>query len=381
MTRIVSRFPLPPMSLGTERHLTVHSYGDPDATPKAYLQGGLHAGELPGPLALHHLIRRLDAGEDEILGHIMIVPIANPIGQSQVMRGTMAGRFAESDGSNFNRGFPDIAQEVAEAVRGGLTGDAAANTVLMREAIGDVLADRASMAATEIDYLRITLMRLACDADLALDLHCEEEGLVHLYVDTLNWPNASDIARLLDSRITLLTNPTAAMSFDEAMTAPWRKLEGEGLDSGCLTATVELRGAADVGDALAEEDADRLYRILQSRGVVAGGEEIGAEEIGTDDEAPMRAVPVEGMDRIVAPTPGIISFRVPLGTEVTAGQPIADLIDPTADDPAEGRIELTAACDGLLYARRIQRFAHTGATVAKVASSRPVTATSSHLTD
>ena len=33
MTRIVSRFPLPPMSLGTERHLTVHAYGDPDAAP------------------------------------------------------------------------------------------------------------------------------------------------------------------------------------------------------------------------------------------------------------------------------------------------------------------------------------------------------------
>lgn len=376
MTRIVSRFPLPPMSLGTERHLTVHSYGDPDATPKAYLQGGLHAGELAGPLALHHLIRRLDAAEHEILGHIMIVPVANPIGQSQVMRGTMSGRFAEADGSNFNRGFPDIAQDVAEAVRGGLTADAAANMTLVREAVADLLAERAGMAATEIDYLRITLMRLACDADIALDLHCEEEGLVHLYVDALNWPDATDIARLLNSRVTLLTNPTAAMSFDEAMTAPWRKLDGEGVDSGCLTATVELRGAADVGDALAEEDADCLYQILQRRGIVAG-----ADEVELEDEPPVRAVPVEGMERIVAPTPGIISFRVPLGTEVTAGQPIADLVDPTADDPAEGRIELTAGCDGLLYARRAQRFAHTGATVAKVASSRPVGPATTHLTD
>src|SRR3546814_3973622 len=75
MTRIVSRFPLPPMSLGTERHLTVHAYGDPDATPKAYLQAGLHADELPGPLVLHHLIRRLDAGEDPLLGPVVIVPV------------------------------------------------------------------------------------------------------------------------------------------------------------------------------------------------------------------------------------------------------------------------------------------------------------------
>ena len=56
MSRIVSRFPLPPMSLGTERHLTVHAYGDPDARPKAYLQAGLHADELPGSLVLHHLM-------------------------------------------------------------------------------------------------------------------------------------------------------------------------------------------------------------------------------------------------------------------------------------------------------------------------------------
>lgn len=376
MTRIVSRFPLPPMSLGTERHLTVHSYGDPDAAPKAYLQAGLHAGELAGSLALHHLIRRLDAGEHEILGHVMIVPVANPIGQSQVMRGTMSGRFAESDGSNFNRGFPDISEDVAAAVRGAMTRDAAANVTLVREAIGEVLADRAGMAATEIDYLRITLLRLACDADLALDLHCEEEGLVHLYVDAMHWPGASDIDRLLKSHVTLLTSPTAAMSFDEAMTAPWRKLQAEGVEAGCLTSTIELRGAADVGDALAEEDADGLYQILQHRGIVAG-----AEEVEIEDETPVRAGPVEGMERIIAPTPGIISFRVPLGAEVTAGQPIADLVDPTADDPAEGRIELTAGCDGLLYARRAQRFAHTGATVAKVASSRPVTSRTTHLTD
>ena len=55
MTRIVSRFPLPPMSLGTERYLTVHTYGDPDATPKVYIQAATHAGELAGSLALHHL--------------------------------------------------------------------------------------------------------------------------------------------------------------------------------------------------------------------------------------------------------------------------------------------------------------------------------------
>ena len=380
MTRIVSRFPLPPMSLGTERYLTVHSYGDPDATPKVYIQAAVHAGELAGSLALHHLIRRLDAAEHEILGHIMLVPLANPIGLSQVSRGATIGRFADADGSNFNRGFPDIASEVANAVRGRLTDDADANVVLVREVIADILADRASMAETEIDYLRISLMRLGCDADLVLDLHCEEEGLVHLYVDTMHWPQASDLARLLDSEVTLLTTPTGAMSYDEALTTPWRKLHQDlqpaGIKGGCLCSTVELRGAGDVGDALAEEDADRLYRTLQHYGIIDGG-----ADLTLDTQTPVRSVPVEGMERVQAPTPGIISFRVPLGAEVTEGQPIADLIDPTSDDPAEGRTELFAESDGIVYARRIQRFAPTGTTVAKIASNRPIGVSSSHLTD
>jgi len=367
------------MSLGTERHLAVHTYGDPDASPKAYLQGGLHAGELPGPLALHHLIRRLDAGEDEILGHVMIVPVANPIGQSQVLRGAMVGRFAESDGSNFNRGFPDVSREVADVVAGRLSTDPDANLVLVREAIADVLADRAESATSEIDYLRVTLMRLACDADLALDLHCEEEGLVHLYLDKTLWPAEQRLARTLASEVTLLTDVTGSMSFDEALGTPWRHLAGgaaEAIPAGPVVSTVELRGAADVGDALAEEDADRLYRALQIYGVVGGGEESAAE-----DGPALWAMPVEGMERVTAPTPGIISFRVPLGAEVEEGQPIADLIDPTADDPAEGRLELTAGCAGLVYARRAQRFAPTGATVAKIASDRTTASATTHLTD
>ncbi len=54
MTHAVAQVALIPMSPGTARSLTVHRFGAPGARPKAYLQAGVHADEIPGLLVLHH---------------------------------------------------------------------------------------------------------------------------------------------------------------------------------------------------------------------------------------------------------------------------------------------------------------------------------------
>jgi predicted deacylase len=59
--------------------------GADKAAPSAYLQAALHAGELPGVVAIDALMPMLEKAEAEgrIKGDITIVPQANPIGRAQ----------------------------------------------------------------------------------------------------------------------------------------------------------------------------------------------------------------------------------------------------------------------------------------------------------
>ena len=54
---------LPGVAPGTRRSVELLRFGPPGARPKAYLQAGLHADELPGMLVLHKLARLLAEAE------------------------------------------------------------------------------------------------------------------------------------------------------------------------------------------------------------------------------------------------------------------------------------------------------------------------------
>lgn len=68
----------------------------------------------------------------------------------------------------------------------------------------------------------------------------------------------------------------------------------------------------------------------------------------------------------MAPHPGVISFLLPPGNVVAAGQPVAEVIDPLQDKVAV----LSSAYGGMLYAHELHPYATAGMTVAKVASTQ-----------
>lgn len=349
---------LPRAVLGNARAIEVLRFGTPGARPKAYLQAGLHADELPGMLVLRTLARRLSdaAGRGEILGEVVIVPIANPIGLAQQVQGYLRGRFEAGASSNFNRGYSDLAPAVGDALAGQLGPDADANVAAIRAAMSAVLATLAPRS--ELDAMRDALLGLAHDADLVLDLHADNEALVHLYTGTPLWPDAADLAGDLGAVAVLLAEVSGGNPFDEAVSGPWWALASRFPDAAippaCLAATVELRSNNAVDPALAEADAAALLRFLVRRGVVAG--DPGPLPI------PVEATPLDAMQQVISPAAGLVVYRESLGAIVAEGDLVAEIVDPLGD-----AFEVRARTGGVLFARHDQPIAWPGKVIGKIA--------------
>lgn len=366
----VLTLPLGGTNPGTTRSLTVYRFGAPGARPRVHIQAGLHAEELPGMLAAHHLIGLLRAADEAgvVRGEVQLIPMANPVGLDQFVDERLLGRCALGGGGNFNRNYPELAERVYERVHERLTENAAANIVAIRRALAEAVQD--DQPQTEIACLRHELLRQAITADIVLDLHCDEEAPVHLYLGTPLWPDAQDLARQLGARAVFLAEVSGGEPFDEACSAPWWQLRALlddrfPIPAACLAATVELRGMGDVSDALAEEDARNLFRFLQRRGAVAG-------DPGPLPPLEAEATPLAGVDMVAAPRAGILTYRAPLGARVTAGEVIAEITDPLAADPALSRTPVAPVTTGLLWSRAVTRFVRRGDILAKVAGTEPL---------
>ena len=169
MSHRVETIALPTMSPGTQRSLKVHRFGVAGARPKAYLQAGLHPDALPAVLAAHHLLsllREADA-RGRIAGEIVLVPVANPICLGQTIHG---GSPYDSD---FAGNWPDLSEGLRNAVEQKLSADSVANVRVVRAALADRIAVMHNK--DELSALQQILMGFAYDADIVLDLHCDDE--------------------------------------------------------------------------------------------------------------------------------------------------------------------------------------------------------------
>lgn len=359
------RHPLLSASLGTQREIISYHFGE-DAPRQVYIQAALHGDELPGVAVAWYLKKKFAELEaaGQLNAQITLVPVANPLALGQHWHGTHLGRFDSHSGQDFNRQFPSLGPALAQTLEKIFTQDAEQNRRLIREAINHYFETH--QPATELESQRHTLMRMACQADLMIDMHCDWEATTHLYTTPQAWPEIEPLARYLGSEVQLVAEISGGEPFDEACCAPWQYLQrtlGDRfpLPPGLKPVTLELRGVMDVSHNQAEKDADAIVNALIGSGDIAG----------TAAELPPLvnpAVPLAACEYISTPHSGVILHRRDIGEWIKPGEVVADILDPLTDKLTP----LVAVHGGFLYARHWVRFATAGMLVTRLAGTDAV---------
>ncbi|CRM59103.1 succinylglutamate desuccinylase/aspartoacylase family protein [Pseudomonas fluorescens] len=346
---------------GTARQIHSFHFGPEQAKSKVYIQSSLHADELPGMLVAWHLKARLAqlAANGRVRSEIVLVPVANPVGLEQVLMDIPLGRYELESGQNFNRLFVDLSDAVGDQVEDLLGNDPQHNARLIRTALSGALA--AQTASTQLQSQRLVLQRLACDADVVLDLHCDFEAVAHLYTTPEAWPQVEPLARYLGSEANLLATDSGGQSFDECFTLVWWQLQQRfakrfPIPLGSFSVTVELRGQGDVNHGLAALDCQAIIDYLTHCGAIEG-------DAPPLPALPYPATPLAGVEPVTTSVGGLLVFHALPGEYLEAGQLIAEIIDPITDrvTPVHCRNA------GLLYARSLRRMATAGMVISHVA--------------
>lgn len=361
--------PLPSPAPGVRLNLVAHQFGKRTNGRSAYLHAGLHADEHPGLLVLQHLVEKLQQldAAGAIDGLVTVVPYANPIGMSQRLFGPIAGRFDFENGENFNRNFPLLNEHVAAHIAAAR--DRATTPNEWKTLFAQALAQ--SAATSPAQAMKLELARLAIQHDIVLDLHCDTDCIAHVYASELQRERATALAELMAAPVVLIEPRDAGGgAFDQVHSSAWGTVHAAGLlsqnESG-FSATIELRGQADVNDELAASDSANLLRFLASEGVLTSE----APATGAPAACPIAVFPLDGASHVQCPCAGVIVYHKAPGDRVRVGEVIADVVRLDGTRFNE-RVPVLSNVDGLMIVRQLQKLVRPGQRAALLAGERPV---------
>ncbi|MBO9587150.1 succinylglutamate desuccinylase/aspartoacylase family protein [Devosia sp.] len=363
MTFAQHHLDLPGDAPGQTTRLYWYTIGPDTAETKVHLQAALHADEQPGTMAIHHLLptlRDADAA-GKLRARFVLFPSVNPLGLATRVLRRHIGRYDLETGVNFNRRWPDLYPAIAESVKGKLGADAKANVATIRAAVGAWIDAQSPVTAGQ--KLRLHILKSAHDADIVLDLHCDDESLMHIFTSPDLMPGLQDLADRMGVAATLTAEDSGGGSFDEVLPNLFRKAQranpGAAIPMACEAATLEYRGQADTHDALGKLDAQGLFDFFAGRGL-----------INLPPSAPVTSAPgptpFEATEVLRTSKPGLLAYRVELGQEVKAGDVVADLIAMDGPEAFVARTPIHAGTSGFILSRASAKFAVAGSAVVKI---------------
>lgn len=363
MTFTQHHLDLPGDAPGHTTRLYWYTVGPETAETKVHIQAALHADEQPGTMAIHHLLPKLREADaaGKLRARFVIFPSVNPLGLATRVLRRHIGRYDLETGVNFNRRWPDLYPAIAESVQGKLGQDARTNIAILRSAVGAWIDAQRPVTASQ--KLRLHVLKSAHDADIMLDLHCDDESLMHIFTSPDLMPGLQDLADRMGVAATLTAEDSGGGSFDEVLPNLYRKAQRANPDLpipiAAETATLEYRGQADTHDALGQHDAQGLFDFFAGRDLI----DMPATPLQKAAPGP---TPFEATEVLRAEKPGLLAYRLDLGDRVRAGDVVADLIAMDGPEAFIARTPIRAGTDGFILSRASAKFAVAGSAVAKI---------------
>ncbi|NKF49275.1 succinylglutamate desuccinylase/aspartoacylase family protein [Shewanella sp. WXL01] len=297
---------------------------DVSPAPSVYIQANVHGAEVQGNAVIYQLLKLLESYQ--VLGKIVLAPLANPLGINQKSGEFTLGRFDPITGVNWNREYLDhqfdieawylAHQHLSEVEL------ISAFKARLTESCDERLNN--SWGISTGHRLAVTLQKMAHQADIVLDLHTGPKSCKHLYAPEYD----KQAARFFSIPYTLVIPNEFGGAMDEAAFCPWwclaeaAKAQGREFssDSGVAISafTLELASQERIDLADAKQDALGILAYLSHRGVIA-------EKVAPAD-MPRFGCYLKDYRKLHAPQSGMVEYCAELGQPLAAGEPLAQLL-------------------------------------------------------
>jgi predicted deacylase len=319
--------------------------GTDSSAPTVYVQANVHGAEVQGNAVIYQLMTLLE--ELEVLGDIVLAPLANPLGINQKSGEFTLGRFDPITGVNWNREYLEHKIDIAAwyEQHQDLPNDELIKSfkATLIEACHTKLQQ--PWGITTGHRLAVSLQSLAHQADIVLDLHTGPKSCKHLYCPEYDL----DSAKFFSIPYSLIIPNSFGGAMDEAAFCPWWQLtdyaasKGRHFDVPVAAFTLELASQERIDMADALVDANGILAYLSHRGVIKQAIEPA--------KLSRYGCYLKDYKKFHAPQSGMVEYCATVGEPLAAGQSLVNMLrlDLYGSDKAVTPLSLDKDCVPILH--------------------------------
>lgn len=302
-------------------------------TPRVYIQSSIHGAEVQGNGVILHLIDHFTQHPPQ--GTVVLVPNANPFAINQRLGDYGYSRFDPATGENWNRLYANITcrtasekqlndqiviEEFLAKIKTSKTNNSIHDVIKkLRAELLSYLDKRLKASNSYAQKLALQVQRMASDADIVLDLHCDTVSLPHVYTPSY----AVDAARELNLPYLISIREEFKGALDEAIFCPWSNLATVWNNSmypkpHIEALTVELGGQELLDLAAAKQQALGIIHYLSTKQV--------CNDVPYQPVTQQYVCALNDVQSIYSPQGGYISQFATLGKIIEANEPLLEIL-------------------------------------------------------